>query len=151
VKISLLLVSAFFVYVFYISPWYWQCQAHIDPSTLSTSCAEIHNGSSPKNDAGGKTCDKVWPSFGICNSTYDDLSSFWGDDFLSQTFENSFALLGKWTGPIVMEKVIPKWNDGMKPEMTRKLIFDAVAFIFTGIAGLVLKDFYDLVKRRANA
>jgi hypothetical protein len=150
VEISLLLVAAFLVYLFYISPWYWQCRAQIDPATFSTSCAEIQNKSSPQKDPApaGKTCDKLWPDFGACNNTYDSMSSFWGDDFVSRFFENSLALLARWLGPTIREVVIPRWNRGMEPETNRKVIFDAIAFIFAAIAAEVLKDFYNLLKRR---
>jgi hypothetical protein len=150
VKMSLLLVSAFFVYLFYISPWYWQCRAQIEPSTFSTSCAELQNKSSPRNDfdPAGKTCDKLWPDFGACNNTYDDLSPFWGNDFISRCFENAFDLLARWLGPMIKEEVIPRWNRGMAPEINRKVIFDAIAFIFAAIAAEVLKDFYKLLKHR---
>jgi hypothetical protein len=138
-QVSLLLVGGFCFFLVYLSHWYWECKAQLDPATLMpVTCRDTNsNRISPECE------ERLWPTFGECNDNFEGLSNFWEDDLIS-TF---FAILGNVAGdaarPILRDTIVPTWNAVFRIDKNRDLVIVVIGAIPGAVIGFLIKDVYD--------
>lgn len=156
ISCGLFLFMILSLYLLVVSDWYWRCGAQIDPETLQpVVCKAPVAGALPSTDASRPDFDdtieqQLWPDFGANNKLYEGLASFWGDDFISNLISATLDAATRISKPFVVNEVVPRWNDAMKPAFNRRTLFSALSLIFGAVAKEWAKDLYLFLRRSSH-
>lgn len=150
---GVILTGTLCLYLLLVSDWYWNCRAQIDPVTLtpplvcksppmtsSFSASQPPNGEIPFELG-------VWPDFGSGNKNYDDVSLFWGNDFVSSFFETVLDIAARVARPFVVDQVVPSWNRAMGPKINRQALYTALSMVLGALTTEWAKDVYYFLRK----
>ena len=130
-------------------PFYcWSCSNDHNPIAMLT-----HPGISPQDYlhflAAGQ-CSPHAQSNEVDSDSYLDLSSFWGDDAVSNLFSNVAALAVRSFKHGVIEgaQTITSWLDNHAIAGLYALTYVVITLILAGLLTHFARDLYELIKRK---
>lgn len=142
VLISAVLLGALVLYYGAVSTWFWQDAAQIDAGTLAAAPCPRVMPNDPHFD------QDEWCNFGSGNSAYNDPGQFWGSDYVSLAFSGLLKMSDKIAGPFVKAKVVPAWNEAMKPPQTRQRIGALISLFYSAVFGAwISAEIYPRIRR----
>lgn len=152
-SIGAVLAAAFVIYLFLVSDWYWTCSAQINPATLApVKChalkpvEECVSAQASEAQQTKTVEEQLWPCFGRGNNTFDDLSGFWGDDYLSKFVQLMLSGLVVISRTFVVDHLVPRWNETMVSFFNRSTLFGVLSTLFALWGRAWAKDVYRLLR-----
>jgi len=144
---TLVVTLGFLWYLVSGSVWFNKCEAEINTVSLLpvVDCKESRKQSIQDFQSSGESIEsRAWPEFGSNNDNYQDLSVFWGDDFISRFFSSLGSAAGGVLQPYIRDSVVPAWNVFFKEESRRSAVQGGFALITGGLASLLVKEWWKL-------
>lgn len=138
---TLIIVGGFTLFTILGSRWYWECNAEISIETLLPKpCPER----AEEQVLPRKECeDQLFPEFGACNESYDDIGVFWKNDIAENVAGAVTTSLAAVSTPFMRDQIVPAWNSVFSLKEARESVAAGIGGITLLIAGFVAKGWWD--------